>query len=65
MNNVEIIKFEMKCSSEEAFQYLNDKGLVNRDCMGNVKPLISKILFPEEYVVDFKRFQRDLKKKCL
>ncbi len=59
--NIDIIKFTMRCSTDEAFKYLDYRGNINTDCMGNFKEFLPKIVYPEDSAIDFKRFKRDYK----
>jgi len=59
--NIDIIKFTMCCSKEDAFKYLDFKNQINTDCMGNFKEFLPKIVNPKSFEEDHKRFNLSYK----
>jgi len=60
-NNVDIIKFTMRCSSEDAYKYLDYKNQINTDCMGNFKEFLPKIINPKSFEEEQKKFNSTYK----
>lgn len=55
--NVEDIKHIMRCSTPETFKYLDYNDQINRDCMGNIKEFLPKILYPQDSTKEFEKFK--------
>ena len=59
--NIDIIKFTIGCSSDDAFKYLDYRGQINTDCMGNFKEFLPKIVYPERSEQDYKKHKATYK----
>lgn len=59
--NISIIKDKMRCSTDETFKYLDYKNLINRDCMGNIKEFLPKIVYPHDSTASYEKFKNTYK----
>ena len=51
MNEKEIliVQQDVKCAANKAYMCLDYRGQINRDCMGNIKEYLPRIVFAESY----------------
>ena len=43
--NLRIVQQDVKCAADKAYMCLDYHGQINRDCMGNIKEYLPRIVF--------------------
>jgi hypothetical protein len=46
--NLHMVIFDVKCDPKDAYMYLDYNGQINRDCLGNIKPFLPRIVIKDD-----------------
>jgi hypothetical protein len=46
--NLRIVVQDSKCQNDDAYMYLDYNGQINRDCLGNIKPFLPRIVIKDD-----------------
>jgi len=46
--NLRIVMYDVKCQKDSAYMFLDYNGQINRDCLGNIKPFLPRIVIKDD-----------------
>jgi hypothetical protein len=49
--NLQTVIFDVKCDPKDAYMCLDYNGQINRDCLGNIRPFLPRIVIKDDRAI--------------